>query len=637
MDDVIIGTAGHIDHGKTTLIKALTGIDTDRFQEEKERGISIDIGFAPLVLSDGRRVGIVDVPGHERFIRNMLAGVGGVDFILLVVDAREGVMPQTREHLAILSLLQVRRGLIVVTKVDLVDKEWLEFAHHEIRQELKDSFLAKAPLVDVSSVTGEGIENLKRTIEEWLPSVSPKNATGSFRLPIDRAFVVQGIGTVVTGTIWRGRVRVGDTLTLLPPGEPLRVRGIQVHGVNQDTASAGQRAAMAIAGLRGEVRRGMTLTGAMNLSPSRLLDAQIEVIKDAPRSLRHRERIRLYLGTAEVLGRVLLLKEFEVNPGESAVAQVLLETDAVAELRDRFVIRTYSPMRTIAGGVVIDPQPKRLYRRNKTSSVEAIRKKAQGTLSERVLAAYAGALGLTVRHLSEQMGEAEADVRRALDALVEQGELVAGVREGEWIAAQTLRDWTSRAFAVMTEYYRKNPYDLWLPRSVLRADLRTAGIDATWHEELLARVATEWPLVQETDRLRFAARAISLTGEERQAHERVLAALLAHPYAPPSPEELERALGTKDRGRLLKTSLHVLQQEDLVVMLQPDLIMARQAVQTAAETAKSLFREKGAFSLADFRDRLATSRKYAVALLEYFDRQKWTRRSGEVREWIIKS
>ena len=635
MDYVIIGTAGHIDHGKTALIKALTGTDTDRFQEEKERGISIDIGFAPLVLSDGRRIGIVDVPGHERFIRNMLAGAGGMDFILLVVDAREGVMPQTREHLAIMSLLQIRHGLIVVTKVDLVDEEWLAFVHQEVRRELADSFLGDAPIIDVSAVTGQGIEGLRRAIEEALPEVPHRPTQGAFRLPIDRAFVVQGIGTVVTGTVWRGEVKGGDTLTLLPSGESVRVRSLQVHGESKEAAYAGQRAALALAGMRGEVHRGMTLCSEGVYSPTRLLDVRIQVLKDAPRGLRHRERIRFYLGTSEVFGRVLLLRRLEVESGDEAVAQLLLESEIVAEPRDHFVIRTYSPMHTIAGGTVIDPHPKRLHRRNKASSEEGILKKEQGTLGERILSTLYNKPGLTGSELSFLVGEPEELVRGEISNLLEQDLLFLGTQRDEWIPAQTLVDWTAKAAAAMDSYYRKNPYDLWMPKSVVSSTLRAMGIDPRWTDQLLARIHAAHPLVVEAERVRGRDRKVTLSSDEQNARAQVWNALHEHPFAPPGPSELEQIVNLKGKDKLVKTALHVLQQEDLVIALQPDVFMARQAVVDAADAAARLFTDRGAFSLADFRDQLSTSRKYAVALLEYFDRQKWTRRSGDVREWTI--
>ena len=637
MDYVIIGTAGHIDHGKTALIKALTGTDTDRFQEEKMRGISIDIGFAPLVLSDGRRIGIVDVPGHERFIRNMLAGAGGVDFILLVVDAREGVMPQTREHLAIMSLLTISHGLIVITKMDLVDEEWLSFVHQEVRQELADSFLANAPMIDVSSVTGQGIDLLKRTIENVLPEIPRKSSQGAFRLPIDRAFVVQGIGTVVTGTVWRGKVQTGDTLSLLPGDETVRVRSIQVHGENNEIAYAGQRAALAIVGIRGEVHRGMTLSTQGVYSTTRLVDVRIQILKDAARSVKHRERIRCYLGTQEVLGRVLLLFQLEINPGDEAVAQLLLESDVVAEARDHCVIRTYSPMHTIAGGTIIDPHPARLYRRNKTSIVENLLKKEQGSLGERILAVLTQKRGLAVSELSFMLGETETVIQAELQHLLDDGQLIRGKPRQELIPMSLIEAWTAQVLTALVTYFHKNPYDLWVPKSVLSAELKASGIESNWLEPLLVRVHEQRPVIVQMERVRFVDRAIVLTNEEQNVRDQVWKLLQDSPFAPPGTAEMEQLLHLQGKEKLMKTALHILVQEDQIIAINPDVYMVKTAVLDAAQIASTLFAQKGAFSLADFRDTLATSRKYAVAMLEYFDRQKWTRRTGEVREWLKKS
>ena len=637
MDYAIIGTAGHIDHGKTALIKALTGTDTDRFMEEKERGISIDIGFAPLVLSDGRRIGIVDVPGHERFIRNMLAGAGGMDFILLVVDAREGIMPQTREHLAFMTLLHIQNGIIVITKVDLVDEEWLELVHQEVREELADSFLADAPMIDVSSVTGQGIDWLKATIEELLPSVPHRPDHGAFRLPIDRSFTVQGIGTVITGTVWRGKVRVGDTLSLMPIGETVRVRSIQVHGDNQEAAYAGQRAALALTGMRSEVHRGMMLGEANFYQPTRLMDVRIQLLKETTYRLKHRERVRFYLGTSEVFGRVLLLHGFEIPAGEEAVAQLLLEADVVAEPRDHFVLRTYSPMVTVAGGTVIDPHPARLHRRNKSSVEEGIIKKEQGSLGDRILVALGDHLGLSVTDiaimLDEPLEEVDAEMRR----LEKESELIFGHPQGSWMPRVVLENWASKWQMIMDAYFLKNPYDLWMPKTVIQSELKAAKIDSKWWVSLLARVEAQRGLVVENDRLRFADRKIPLSAEEKKMHDLVLQALQDSPFSPPGITEMEGLFHWQGKDKTIKNMLHVLTQEDLVVAVNPDVVMTKEAITIAENEAAQLFAGQGAFSLADFRDALSTSRKYAVAILEYFDRQKWTKRSGDVREWLKKT
>lgn len=633
MDFVIIGTAGHIDHGKTALVKALTGTDTDRFKEEKQRGISIDIGFAPLVLSDGRRLGIVDVPGHERFIRNMLAGAGGMDLIMLVIDAREGIMPQTREHLAIMELLQVKSGLIVVTKTDLVDDEWLEFLHQELRTELADSFLHDAPIVNVSSVTGQGIPELRQMLEKMIESLPGKSLQGAFRMPIDRAFTVPGIGTVVTGTIWRGQVHEGDALDLLPGGETVRVRSLQVHGETKDVAFAGQRAALALTGLRKTVERGMTLVQSGVSETTRLLDVHVTVLKDAPRSLGHRERVRVHLGTAEVLGRILLLHDFEIAPGNDAVGQIMLEANLVAEPRDHFVLRTYSPMVTIAGGTVIDPLPPRLYRRNNASIEAQLQKKEQGSLADRILSILEQKVSIGIGDLALLSGETKEAVVETLVELEQTGSLLRVPGQDLWVPSVTMQSWETRLIAAINEYYRKNPYDLWVPKAVLGTELKVVGADVKWLDILLERIQRDKNLVIEVERLRFLDREIKLTGEEQRVYDRVWKAMSEQPLTPPGVAELEKLFDFRGKEKVLKNVLHVLLQQELILALNPEVYMLKETLEDAAAVAITLFQHQGAFSVADFRDSLGTSRKFALAILEYFDRQKWTRRIGDVREW----
>ncbi|HMI32068.1 MAG TPA: selenocysteine-specific translation elongation factor, partial [Candidatus Limnocylindrales bacterium] len=396
MRPVVIGTAGHIDHGKTALVRRLTGIDTDRLKEEKERGISIDLGFAHRTLPSGRRIAIVDVPGHERFVKNMLAGATGVDLVLLVVAADEGVMPQTREHLAIVNLLRIERGVVALTKADLVDPETLGVVRAEVADLLRPTGLHGAPVVPVSAVTGEGIDQLLLALDAAAGDVPGREPSGPARLPIDRVFPVEGMGTVVTGTLWNGTVRPGDTLELLPAGKQVRVRQAQVHDRTVEEAHAGQRLALNIHGVsREDVRRGHWLATPGRYRPSRILDVRLELLGSAPKPLGPRTRLRCHLGSSEILGRAVLFERDTLAPGDSCWAQLRLENPAVAGAGDRIVIRSYSPATTIAGATVVDPAPSKRARLSSADSarLETLR---SGSALEKLaaLADEAGSAGI---------------------------------------------------------------------------------------------------------------------------------------------------------------------------------------------------------------------------------------------------
>lgn len=631
-DFIIVGTAGHIDHGKTTLVRALTGVDTDRLKEEKERGISIDLGFAPLVLPSGKRLGVVDVPGHERFIRNMLAGAGGVDLILLVIDAREGVMPQTREHLAILDMLDIRDGLVVVTKKDLVDAEWLDLVHQEVLEALAGTFLQQARLVDVSAVTGEGIEQLLAEIDALTPRIRRKSRSGPFRMPIDRVISVQGIGTVVTGTVWRGEVRLGQALELFPGGGRVRVRSLESHAHAQDALFAGQRAAIALTGAKQSPHRGMVLGEEGAHLPTRLLDARVRVLQDAPVALAHRDRVRLYLGTAEVLGRVLLLESDELAAGEDGLVQITLESDLVAEAKDHFVLRSYSPMRTIGGGTVIRANPPRLHRRRGADALARLLRAERGTTEERVLEALAAAPFAAASELTAQLGEAADAVSEAIRALRERGELVAFGDPVAFVPRDKPGEWAGAGVRALEDYFAKSRYDLFASRSVFVQALRSRGLDARRAEDALRLAVQEDAVELRGERVTLAGRSVALTAAEEAMRVRVLTALEQGGFNPPGLAEVQSWFAGQER--MLDNVLHVLEQEGLVAFLAPDVPVADSVAAGAAVRAQALFAAAGPFTVAQFRDAVGTSRKYAVALLEYLDRQKVTRRAGDAREYI---
>ncbi len=466
----VIGTAGHIDHGKTALVRLLTGTDTDRLKEEKARGISIDLGFAHLDLPGGISCGVVDVPGHERFVKNMLAGACGVDAMLLVIAADEGVMPQTREHLDILDLLGVSRGVVALTKIDLVDPDWLDLAAESVREYLEARGFGDFPIVPVSARTGEGKDSLLAALAAILAELEERPSGRTARLPVDRAFVVEGFGTVATGTLWQGSIRVGDRLVVEPGHVETRVRNVQVHGETVPVGLAGQRTAVALAGVpREAVPRGHWLLTPDTLTPSHMIDVRLRVLKDAPKELRHRQRVRFHLGASEVLGRVALLEGESLEPGRDALAQIRLEVPVVADRGDRFVLRSYSPARALAGGKVILPvAPKR--RRGHGPALEELRREETGSVEERVLATLDGMPnGGGALEVARAAGVPKVAADGGIEMLVGDGRVVR-VQEDLLVSASVLRRLAEGASAVLQQLQRDNPLRWGTSRGNSRAD-----------------------------------------------------------------------------------------------------------------------------------------------------------------------
>jgi selenocysteine-specific elongation factor len=622
----VLGTAGHIDHGKTALVRRLTGVDTDRLKEEKARGISIDLGFAPLTTPAGRHVGIVDVPGHERFVRNMLAGVGGIDVVLLVVAADEGVMPQTREHFGILRLLEIPKGMIVLTKIDLVtDPAWLAEIETDVRKLVRGSFLENAPIVPFSAVTGQGQESLLAELDKLLEGESARPEHEPARLPIDRVFTVEGFGTVVTGTLWRGRIAVGETVAIEPGGQSARVRNVQVHGANVDAAVAGQRTAVALHGLAKEdLARGDWVIAPGSLEASSLVSVRVDLLPDTPKALPTRTRVRVHLGAAETLARVVLLDRDALEPGESALAQLRLESPIVAERGDRFVLRGYSPMRTVGGGTVLEP----LAERRKKGGVEGLDVAESGSLVERVRFALAEA-GVTPRTAAEiAKGFAlEADpVHAELDALVASGDALRLTdgrvlsRDGFDAARERVRD----EFAVYGKAYPLR----WGPtRGELKARLART-LDGVAFEAALASLLADGTCTARGERLAEAP-GRALVGKHAEAARKLVATLETAGYAPPELATLVPSLGlpaaeaTELVGRLLADG-------DLV-RVDADFVLPRAAWDRVVAYMRTHFATSPELTVADIKNNLNISRKWAVPLLEALDREHVTRREGNAR------
>ncbi len=632
MKHIIVGTAGHIDHGKTSLVKALTGIDTDRLKEEKERGISIELGFAHLTLPDGTTLGIVDVPGHERFVKTMLAGVGGIDLVILVVAADEGVMPQTREHLAICELLKIKRGLVALTKVDLVDGEWLELVTSDLQTFLKGTFLEGAPVVPVSSTTGAGLGELINTLAALAKEVPPKPTDGIFRLPIDRVFTIRGFGTVVTGTLWSGHIKVGDEVVVLPKGLTSRVRKLQVHGRAVEEAFAGQRTAVNLPGIDvDQIERGDLLSSPGRLQPTFSLDATLSLLKEAPRPLKNRARVHFHLGTSELLARVILLDREELLPGEEAYVHLRLESPVAALPKDRYVLRSYSPVTTIGGGMILDANPP-AGRRPKTQILERLKILGQGSPRaqlEQVLLG-AGPVPLHLEDLPSMTGLEPALLNQALEASLREGQVIALGEKGEegYLHRTLYEGLTKGILERLREFHDKEPLKDGFPKEELRSKL-PPRVSPQLFSRLLTDLTLAGKVAVEKDKVRLAEHKIQLTPEEERVKARLEGIYRQAGFQPPDQAEALRQVGG-DRKQVLALFQRLV-DDGILVKITPEISMHREAYEKAKALLLDYFKTHPAISVATFKDLLGITRKHAIPYLEHFDAVKLTRRQGDER------
>jgi selenocysteine-specific elongation factor len=620
----VVGTAGHIDHGKTALVRRLTGIDTDRLPEEKARGISIDLGFANLVTPAGRRAGIVDVPGHERFVRNMLAGVGGVDLVLLVIAADEGVMPQTREHFAIVSLLGVPRGLVVLSKADLVnDPEWITLVERDVREMTRGSFLEDAPIVRFSATTGAGQAELLAEIDRALEAGENRPVDEPARLPVDRSFIVEGFGTVVTGTLWRGRVRVGETLELLLARRTARARSVQVHGAQVEEARAGQRTAIALHGVaRDEVGRGDWLVAPGSLAPSRLVTARVTLLPGLARPLKDRTRVRFHLGASEISGRVALLEGTSLAPGESAFAQIGLESPTAAARGDRFVLRGWSPMVTIGGGTVLEPAAERR-RRGVTAGLAVTE---SGSDAER-LASAADARGASpsdVAALVRSLELPEATVRAlAADALAA-GRLV-GLADGRWLGRSAWEKARAAVRETAESFACAHPIRWGRAKGELKSALGKR-VDATVFDAALTALLEQAVLEMHGDHVRPST-APAWSAERQAERERVIGALEAAGHSVPEMSALPAASRVADAAEHVQRLLF----DGEAVRVSQEFVYTARQWRAVEDALRRHFAAREALRVADLKDLLGVSRKHAIPLLEHSDRLGLTTRAGDER------
>ncbi|MCC6176825.1 MAG: selenocysteine-specific translation elongation factor [Chloroflexi bacterium] len=628
----VVGTAGHVDHGKSTLIHALTGIDPDRLQEEKDRGMTIDLGFAWLTLPSGQEVSIVDVPGHERFIHNMLAGVGGIDIALLIVAADEGVMPQTREHLDILDLLAVPSGAVVLTKTDLVDEEWLELVTAEVEETVKGTVMEGAPIVPVSAVTGAGLADLAALLDRLLAQERTRTVTGRPRLPIDRVFTIAGFGTVVTGTLLDGELRVGQEIEIQPGRRRTRIRGLQSHRRKVERAQAGSRVAVNLVGVATEdLTRGQVLVEPGTLTPTRLVDAKVRVLADAPRPLVHNMALTFHIGAAEATAKAALLDRQELGPGDTGWVQLRLGHEVAAARGDLFVIRTPSPSQTLGGGTILEPHPRR-HRRHQAQVLERLSVLEQGTPHEIVLQQLRAKEPSDVAGLVGRTGLAADEARAAIGTLVASGDIVtlSGARAGEHrLTAQTLvvtRDgWQRLVGAVqggLGSFHRAYPLRRGMPKEELRTRL---GLESRLFVRLLERLLSEGLVVEAGPLLRLPEHQVAFSVDEQRQADRLLGTLRDAGASPPSRDEVEARFGVSpeltqallDRGDLVEVAADLVYPADVLDVIKDEIL--------------TTIRERGSLTVAGVRDLFDTSRKYALALLAYLDDRKITRRVGDER------
>ena len=530
----VLGTAGHIDHGKSVLVRALTGIDPDRLREEKERGMTIDLGFAWLKLPGGQEVGIVDVPGHERFIKNMLAGVGGIDLALLIVAGNEGVMPQTREHLAILDLLSIKRGIAVITKKDLVDDEWLSMVKAEVAELLAPTGLSQAPLVAVSAVTGEGLDDLVSTIDKLLSSIEPKPDRGRPRLPIERVFTIAGAGTIVTGTLIDGSLTVGQDIEIVPPGLKSRLRGLQTHKERLDKATPGSRVAANLVGIApSQLQRGDVLTRPGWLIPTALLTVQLHLLPYLHRPLPHNATVSFHTGAAETMAKVRLLEKEVLKPGETTWAQLSLSKPVALVKGDHFIIR--SPMETLGGGKVVEPHTRR-YRRFRPATIQSLEVKEQGT-SEEIIMAVLGESPLELPAILAQCGLPASEAQPVIESLVQQGEVIK-IGQGEHYRLMTTTGWkrlAEKAAAIVQDYHQRFPVRSGMPRAELSSRLQMG----TYSSAILQRLLDEGMIAEAGAAVHRPAHQAQLTQAQQARVNSFLQSLAKNPFAPPGDLALE--------------------------------------------------------------------------------------------------
>ena len=630
MKHILIGTAGHVDHGKTALIRALTGIETDRLKEEKKRGITIDLGFAHMELAGGR-VSIVDVPGHEKFVKNMLAGAGGIDLVLLVIAADDGIMPQTREHLGILQLLNAKDGIIVLTKCDLVDEEWLGLVCEDIRAVTADTFLSDAPLACVSSHTGQGIDMLKQTISQKIEEAASKNIAVPFRIPVDRVFSAEGFGTVVTGTLIEGTLNQGDVVDIWPGETSGRVRNLQVHGGHVETAFAGQRVAVNLSGVKHEdITRGDVLAPPESLQTTRMLDVKLTMLKDSPRELKSGSRLHFYYGTRNVLCKAVLMDTDKLLPGESGFAQLRFSTEVAVKRGDSFVLRFYSPTVTVGGGVVLNETPKKHRRIRAEETIKVLETLDQGGLGENIRQAISEAGIAQLDEIQKRFGLDNAAWKQEIDTLTAAGHITP-IGNQMAMEANSRQILANRITDHLKAYHKENPLQPGMRKEELRSRVLPEHKPALFDKVL--QIYADLLNIKD-GRVAHSEFKITYTKEQAAIRDEILSRLKQGGVAPPSPDELLTPY-QKNTKKIAEQVLDAMITEGVITSTEPGIMFASELVAQAREIFSTLAEKSGSVTLAEFRDGIQTSRKFALSLLEFFDRTGISRKVGDSRVLLV--
>ena len=625
-NNVIIGTAGHIDHGKTTLIKALSGIETDTTQEEKDRGMSINLGFAYFDLPSGKRCGVVDVPGHERFIKNMLAGVSGINLVLLLVDSREGIMPQTKEHIDILTLLGIENYIIVMTKIDLVEEEYRELVKEDIQEFISGTVLENSPIIEVDSISKKGLDTLLATIDKKTEDIVAKNVEKNARINIDRSFQVKGFGTVVTGTLTEGIINVGDELVIYPKEVKAKVRNIQVHSKDVETAYAGQRTAINLANIKfDDVKRGDTLATAGSLTKTYMLDTEIKLINDERANLELWDRVRVYIGTEEVMARVVPLGTDLLKAGESSFAQLRLEEEIAVKNYDKFIIRTYSPMITIGGGVILDANPKKHSRFNE-EVIEKLKVQLEGNTTDLIanyLLSHTDYLN-SKENILKELQLPKEEVEESLTQLVE-NTTVYETKLG-YIHKKKYDEVLEKLKKLLSDYHNRYKLKVGIPKIEVLSKFKISQKEMLELLDLFIlnnEIRLEGNFVAEKD---FE---VNYDKKQLAEKERIEKALLDGGFTPPSVKELTN--GEKPKVELLESLI-----DNTVVRLDADLVLHEKVFKDAVQKVEEHCKKNNQIGLAEFRDMTGSSRKYSMAILEYMDKIGITRRLENYRVLVKK-
>jgi len=632
LKQIILGTAGHIDHGKTSLIKAISGYDTDRLKEEKQRGITIELGFASLDLPSGIHIGIVDVPGHEKFVKNMVAGATGIDVVAMIIAADEGVMPQTREHLEICSLLGIQYGFIVLTKIDMVDAEWAELVKEDLLEFVEGTFLENAPVIPVSSVTGEGIPDFIKTLDSFCSNISVKKPSGLFRLPVDRVFTMKGFGTVITGTLISGNISVGETVMIYPGDTKSKIRGLQVHDQQVNTAEAGMRTAINFQGIeKATVNRGDVIARLETLKNSYMLDIELHLLESNARPVKNRDRVRLHTGTSELPCNVILLDRETLEPGDTAVVQLRLDAPVACVKDDRFVIRSYSPVRTLGGGRILNPIPykHKRFRDDTNADLSSLANADEETLIL-LYAKDAGYAEIAYTDLPIVTNLSGKQLDKFLQLLLSKQLLIQTDKENKrYIHQKTYEKFISKVSELLTQYHTDHPLKSGMPKGELNSKFPPVMSDKLFNHLLNAMIKSKAIVVSENS-IRLSTHKVELKADQSDIKKKIIDTYLNSGLQPPYFKELSATL--KIDPKESKNVLMLLVKEGSIIKAKEELFFHADVITELKNRLVDFLKTHREISTPQFKEMTGASRKYTIPLLEYFDDENLTIRVGDIRQ-----